>query len=233
MPTTNAADAAAELRRAIDTGHRGAIISAFPNGGYALDPTDDAFFGLAEEARLPLAVHTGSFLPNNPEGMWADIDSMAVLAMGSTSKAGVQSMPVAAMLVFSGVLERFPGLRFVLVESNIGWIPTLLEQMDDSFMRFRFYTGAVDRMSRLPSEIFRTSIWATFVNDRAGIDQRARLNLEHVCWSTDYPHSISEWPNSRRTLEAVLRGVDIAAVEQIVYSNARDLYAIELTDGAA
>src|SRR5438045_9509117 len=47
MPTTNAADAAAELRRAIDTGHRGAIISALPNGGFALDPTSDACLALA------------------------------------------------------------------------------------------------------------------------------------------------------------------------------------------
>jgi len=137
-------------------------------------------------------------------------------------------MPVAAMLVFSGVLERFPELRFVLVESNIGWIPTLLAQMDDSFLRFRFYTGAVDKMRRLPSEVFRTSFWATFVNDRSGIEQRDRLNLDHVCWSTDYPHSICEWPNSRRVLESVMQGVALAAVEQIVWSNARDLYSIAL-----
>ncbi|MEO5841227.1 MAG: amidohydrolase family protein [Acidimicrobiales bacterium] len=228
MPATNAADAAAELRHALDTGHRGVILSAFPNGGFTLDPTDDEFFGLAQEALVPLAVHTGSFLPNNPEGMWADLDGMGVLAMGSTAKAGVQSMPVAAMLVFSGVLERFPGLRFVLVESNIGWIPTLLEQMDDSFMRFRFYTGAVDKMRRLPSEVFRTSIWATFVNDRSGVEQRDRLNLDHVCWSTDYPHSICEWPNSRRVFESVFQGVALDSVEKMVYSNARDLYSIEL-----
>ena len=100
--------------------------------------------------------------------------------------------------------------------------------MDDSFMRFRFYTGAVDKMRRLPSEVFRTSIWATFVNDRSGVEQRDRLNIDHVCWSTDYPHSICEWPNSRRVLESVFQGVALDAVEKMVWSNARDLYSIDL-----
>lgn len=206
IPTTGADDALAELQWAIDNGHRGAILSAFPNGGFSPDRRDDAFFDLAQSARFPLAIHTGSFLPANPDQLWPDLESMAVLAMGATARAGSQSMPVAAMLVFSGLLERFPDLRFVMVEANIGWIPSLLEQMDDSFLRFRFYLDATDKLTRLPSEMFQASIWTTFVSDHAGIAQLDRQPVERICWSTDYPHSICEWPNSRRAAETLFRG---------------------------
>lgn len=227
VPNTGSADAVAELRWAIDNGHKGVILSSFPNGTLAYDPTgDDEFFDLAQDAGMPIAIHTGSFLPGNPDQLWPDLDSMAVLAMGATARAGHQSMPVAAMLVFSGLFERFTDLRVVLVESNIGWIPSLLEQMDDSFLRFRFYTGAHERLSRLPSEIFNHNIWATFVLDASGIAQRDRLDLDHVCWSTDYPHSICEWPNSRRSAEALFAGLPLDDVERMMSRSARQLYGI-------
>jgi len=172
-------------------------------------------------------VHTGSFLPNNPEGMWADLDGMGVLAMGSTSKAGVQSMPVAAMLVFSGVLERFPALRFVLVESNIGWIPTLLEQADDMFRRYRWWTGAHREMSEMPSRIFHRNFWATFMVDRSGIELRHRMNVDHLMWSTDYPHSGCDWPDSGLVIERVFEGVPKGEVRKMLHENAKRLYQLD------
>ena len=46
-------------------------------------------------------------------------------------------------MLFSGVFQKFPKLKIVLVEANIGWIPTLLEQSDDMYRRYRWYSGAV------------------------------------------------------------------------------------------
>ena len=53
----------AELRWAMDRGHKGAVISSFPNGSLDPAPEDDAFWGAAQEAAWPVAVHIGSFLP--------------------------------------------------------------------------------------------------------------------------------------------------------------------------
>src|SRR5439155_5805580 len=87
------------------------------------------------------------------------------------------------------------------VEANIGWIPTVLEQLDDMFLRYRWFSGAVELMKEMPSRIFHRNFWATFMIDTVGIELRHRLNVDHVMWSTDYPHTGSDWPNHRVTLD--------------------------------
>jgi predicted TIM-barrel fold metal-dependent hydrolase len=143
------------------------------------------------------------------------------------TKAGGQTLPVVCDLLFSGIFARFPRLRVVLVESNIGWIPTLLEQADDMFMRYRWYTRAVEQQRAFPSEIFHRNFWATFMVDTVGMDLRHRMNLDHLMWSTDYPHSGSDWPNSRVTIERVFRDVPRHEVKKMLHTNCKELYRLD------
>jgi predicted TIM-barrel fold metal-dependent hydrolase len=236
MPTSGVEDAVAELDWALKNGHRGAVISSFPNGSLAPDDADRPFWARAEEAGFPLAVHIGSFLRRPPagaqdkNGSW--VGSLAFVARAAWTKAGGQTLDVVCDLLFSGLFESFPRLKIVLVESNIGWIPTLLEQSDDMFRRYRWWTGAHEKMSELPSTIFHRNFWATFMVDRAGIELRHRLNLEHICWSTDYPHSGTDWPNSAVSIEALFRGVPKAEVRRMLHDNAKALYGIEAPERA-
>ncbi len=227
IPTSGIDDAVAELEWAIEHGHRGAIISRFPNGDYGGAAEDDRFFALAEEARMPIAVHIGSFLKDNPNAVWYQPHELAYLGSAGGSKAGAHTLPVAADFIFSGIWERFPDLSLVLVESNIGWIPTLLEQTDDMFLRYRWFTGAVEKMDRMPSEVFHRHFWATFMVDTVGIELRHRLNIDHIMWSTDYPHTGTDWPNSRVTLDRVFRGVPQAEVKRMIHGNAKALYRLD------
>jgi predicted TIM-barrel fold metal-dependent hydrolase len=231
IPTTGVDDAVAELDRAMKSGHKGAVISSFPNGSLAPDASDRPFFARAEEAGFPLAVHIGSFLRRPPTGAQdkggAWVGSLAFVARAAWTKAGGQTLDVVCDLLFSGLFEHYPRLKIVLVESNIGWIPTLLEQSDDMFRRYRWWTGAHEQMSELPSTIFHRNFWATFMVDRAGIELRHRMNGEHICWSTDYPHSGTDWPNSAVSIESLFRGVPKAEVKRMLHDNARALYGIE------
>jgi predicted TIM-barrel fold metal-dependent hydrolase len=226
VPTTGVDDAVEELRFAIEHDHRGVVISRFPNGDFDYEPEDDAFFGLAQEAGMPVAVHIGSFLRANPNHKWRSPDDLRYLGDTGASKSGGHTLPVACDLLFSGMFERFPALAVVLVESNIGWIPTMLEQCDDMFLRYRWFTGAVHKMTMMPSEIFARNFWVTFMIDTAGLELRHHLNLDHVMWSTDYPHSGSDWPNSRITMDRQFRGLPLDDVRKLVHSNARTLYRI-------
>ena len=156
------------------------------------------------------------------------------------------------MWTMGGILERFPDLKLVFVETTLGWIPWYLYIIDDLATRQRYefpaitelpsfyfrrnvhltfiedpwvatdarYDLGVDKMRRLPSEVFRTSIWATFVNDRSGVEQRDRLNLDHVCWSTDYPHPVSSWPNSQQIIQDQLGGLPEDERDLILCGNA-------------
>ena len=184
-------------------------------------------WGLVQEAGIPIAVHIGSFLREGPKPTERSWTSLSFIGSAAWTKAGGQTLPVVCDLLFSGIFERFPDLKLVLVEANIGWIPTLLEQADDMFRRYRWFTNAVEQMTSMPSEIFFRNFWATFMVDTVGMDLRHRLNVDHVMWSTDYPHSGSDWPNSRISIERVFRGVSREEVKRMLHTNCKKLYGLE------
>jgi predicted TIM-barrel fold metal-dependent hydrolase len=228
IPTTGVADAMAELHWGLDHGMRGAVIAAYPNGTFDdPGPANDPFWDLAQEARVPLGVHIGSFTESGLAPGKIEQSTIQFMAGAGASKAGAQTIPVVAQLVFSGVPQRFPRLRFLLVEANIGWIPTVLEQLDDMFLRYRWFSGAVERMKEMPSRIFHRNFWATFMVDTVGIELRHRMNQDHIMWSTDYPHTGSDWPNHRITIERLFRGVPKADVKKMLHSNCKTLYGLD------
>ena len=226
IPTTGIDDAVAELQWATAHGHRGALIAAFPNGSYETSAEDDRFWALADEAEFPLGIHIGSF---SETGLQATIaqSTLSFLAHAGGSKAGADSIPAATKVLFSLACERFPRLRFVIVEGNIGWIPTAMEQIDDMFLRYRWFTGASDSMTAMPSRIFHRNFWATFMIDTIGIELRHHMNVDHLMWSTDYPHTGTDWPNNRVTIARLFRGVPKDEVKKMLLDNCRALYHLD------
>ncbi len=230
VPTTGIEDAVQELEVAIKGEHRGAIISSFPNGTLSPQPEDHRFWQMAQDADFPIAIHIGSFLPDTPAftgGAGAAWTGLRFVGKAAWIKAGGQTLGVVCDLLFSGIFEGFPRLKIVLVEANIGWIPTLLEQADDMFRRYRWYTGAVHEMTGMPSDVFCRNFYSTFMIDTVGVEARHRMNLDHLMWSTDYPHSGSDWPDSRVTLERVFRGVPKHEVKKMLHTNCRELYKLD------
>ena len=212
MPTTGVDDAIAEVHAALALGHRGVVISAFPNGTLDAQPEDAPFWALVEELGLPVAVHIGSFVPSRPGMKWPDTHELSFLGitgLGEGRRAGAARRVQPHLLRH---LRAVPRLKVVLVESNIGWIPTLLEQLDDMFLRYRWFTGATEKMRAMPSELFHRNLWATFMIDTVGMELRYRMNGRHLLWSTDYPHTGCDWPNSRVTIERVFRGLPLDEV---------------------
>jgi hypothetical protein len=139
-------------------------------------------------------------------------------------------MQACCSLLFSGVLERFPGTKLVLAESNIGWIPNLLEHADDMFFHYRWFNGAAMQMHELPSELFHRNVWATFIIDSVGLELRYRMNHGHLMWSTDYPHTPCDWPNSRVTVLNQFRGLPLDEVRGFIHGNACELYGLQVPD---
>jgi len=227
IPTTGVDDAVAELEWSIENGHKGVIITRFPNGGFDAEPEDRAFWGLAEEAKMPISVHIGSFHRDVAAAQAPNWESLQFVANACLVKSGGHTLPVVCDLMFAGIWDSFPDLRLIIVEANIGWIPTLLEQSDDMFSRYRWYTKAVEKMKGTPSEIFHRHFWAAFMIDTFGVENRHHMNKRHLLWSTDYPHSGSDWPNSRTTLLRNFRGIPAEDVKLMIHTNCKDLYNLD------
>jgi len=225
IPATGVADAVAELDWALRQGYRGVLISTFPSGAVEPSSDDDPFWARAEEAGLPVALHIGSFHADGPVAR-RRFEPAAVLPRAATSKSGANTVPLVARMIFSGLFERCPRLRALLVEANIGWIPAMLEQTDDMFLRYRWFTGSAERLPTMPSRVFHRNVWATFMIDTVGIELRHRLNVEHLMWSTDYPHTGTDWPNSRVTIARLFRGVPRDEVKLMLHTNCKTLYRL-------
>src|SRR5262249_48273112 len=72
-----------------------------------------------------------------------------------------------ANLCASGVLERFPQLRFATIEAGIGWVAWLLDAMDEAYKKHHFWVRP--KLQGLPSDYFREHGFASFQEDPAGL----------------------------------------------------------------
>jgi predicted TIM-barrel fold metal-dependent hydrolase len=140
---------------------------------------------------------------------------------------GLNSIMAAVELLNSRIFERFPQLRIALSEGGIGWMPYVIERTDYTWERHRFYTGMGD--ARRPSELFRDHIYGCFIADDAGLANLDRIGVDNVMFEGDYPHSDSNWPNTRKLLAEALFDVPDDHARTIAETNARRLFNVPRT----
>ena len=127
-------------------------------------------------------------------------------------------------LLFSGVLDRYPRLKWVWAEIGLGWIQYVLESCDHEWERRRLWTeGIVTR----PSEQFNRQIYAMFWFERAGVELRDQFSADNLMWQSDFPHSTSTYPGSWKLVEHVVEKVPPAARKKLLYENAVKLYKLQ------
>lgn len=182
----------------------------------------EPFWDALEAAEMPLCMHFGggAYVPGfnmvgNPPP--AEPSPFAV----NISIFSTNLMWTTADLIFSGMLQRHPKLKFMLSEGGIGWIPYLLERMDYTWERHRHYQDI--SMTDRPTDLFRKHFWGCFIDDMHGIESRHRVGVENILIEVDYPHSDSNWPNSRKRIAEHLVDVPDNEAHRIVELNAREL----------
>lgn len=169
----------------------------------------DPVFGAANETGMAICTHIGSSssMPNTSD------DAPAVL---TTATQAVNMMLCTADWIFSGTFGRFPNLKLCLSEGGIGWIPYLLERLDQVVDRQRHWAsksqvtraaslaGTPDTdmpsswdYSEAPSTIFRRHIYGCFIDEVFGTRCIDEIGIDNVMIETDYPHTDSSWPHSR------------------------------------
>ncbi len=225
-PMTGVEDLLLEWRRVAELGAKGIIMSTYPSGGTQPSPEDDRFWDEVQHWDYPVHIHFGFMSPSPPRpgGGPITVSGMARFTGSFLSRLGVNVFKPLADIVGGGLFERFPKLRVVAVETGIGWIPYYLESLDDTFLRIRWSAGT--HLKRLPSEYFKEHLWHTFITDPHGIDNRHLIGVDHIMWSTDYPHVNSDWPNSQRTAAYEMRHVPADERRKIMRDNAAKLYKL-------
>jgi len=224
VPIVDLEEAMEELRRIAHLGLRGFHMNPFPDdiGCKPLtDPHYEPLWSLIEETGMPVSFHI-----MGPRGMAIARlhDPTPGVKETFISLANISMTELVASLTFTGILQRHPKMRFVIVESGIGWIPYFLERMDQTFRKHRFWTKSV--ITEKPSTYWFRQGYATFIEDLSGVAERHRVGVGNIMWSTDYPHSDTTWPHSRQVLEDHFSGVPEAETRRIVCENASALYGL-------
>lgn len=145
--------------------------------------------------------------------------------------------PMAELMsavVFSGICDRHPGVRFVLEEAGVGWVPFLFWRFDQEYD----WGGPSSRvfkpdilLSEQPTEFVKRQVFFTFeVEEESGFRRLPEVGLDNFLWASDFPGMDSPWPDSKDMghvpAEAAL-GKE--ALKQLVFENAMRLYKIPVT----
>jgi predicted TIM-barrel fold metal-dependent hydrolase len=214
---------AEELGRCAKMGLKGAMIWCSPpeNQPYSSEMYDP-FWATAQELRMPLSLHAITGMGR--ESQWDFSPQQRYMRATILPHEVERSLSV---LIFSGVLERFPSLQIVSAENNCGWLPYYLQRMDRTFERSRYASG-FHHLSLKPSEYFQRQMYCTYIDDHVGVANRHFIGVDRLMWSSDYPHQASSWPHSQ---EVVARDFKDATAEdrfKITRGNVAKLYGFDL-----
>lgn len=220
IPNRGIEQAVAEIRRVAGMpGIAGLLIGCYPHGDKDLDPEDDVVWATAIEVGLPLHVHV-KLVDEHPK----DIYAAGKMAMGRAEGdlRFLQAPTLMVQFLNSGVLDRLPELRLVFAEVDAGWVPYVKEQLDNRFRRRT--TGPRARLAKLPGEYIEDHFWFTYLTDHVAVRNRHDIGVGNLLWSSDFPHSGSDWPDSWVTIDADFAGVPRAERDAILSGNAQGLY---------
>jgi predicted TIM-barrel fold metal-dependent hydrolase len=230
LPTWDVELCAAEASR---VAAKGARTLSFPDSPVPLGMPSfhgeywDPLWNVCQDAELPVSLHfgSGSFVPGfsfssiKPiAGQMSVPDAPFAVA---TALFSSNLMWTTVDLLFSGKLQQFPNLQFSLAEGGIGWIPYILERSDFVWERHRWYQN-IDMNAR-PSDLFHEHFWGCFIDDEFGVKNRETVGVDRMMLEIDFPHSDSNWPNSRKRAAEVLADVPDDECTKIVEMNARRL----------
>lgn len=187
------------------------------------EPYWDPLWSRAQEYGMPVNFHIGS--GSIGAGTWTGMSPGRMLATISTTLF-MNNMRCIINLIFSGLLDRYPRLNFVSVESGIGWLPFLLEACE-----YQMTENTVNRdgLKLRPKEYFRRQIYASFWFENEDVPYSIeRLGADNIMFETDYPHPTCLYPGVKEQVQKCLGGLDPSVQRKILYENAARVYHLEL-----
>lgn len=214
--------AAAELRRAVKDGCRGAFVTPFTITRKAHgDPVHDPVFAAAQELNVPIAIHP-SFEPFELRSRrFADGHRLPLLS-AVTAADGVRH--AFTTLFDYAVFERFPRLKIVLLESGGGWIGYWLDRLDGVFEAT--FLGNRTALKHKPSDYFRRQCFISCDPDERTIPALMKLYGEdRFFWASDYPHP-DHTGDYLQALETMAGELPEPARQRLLGANVRQAFGI-------
>jgi aminocarboxymuconate-semialdehyde decarboxylase len=213
LPLNDPAASVTELERAVkDLGLPGAMVFSNVNHIALADERYSALWKKADALGAVIYIH-----PTDPSGVDAMLDYWLMPLVGFL----MDTTLAASKLVFSGVVERHPRIRWVLTHMG-GAVPYLAERLDRGWRAFADCRRHIDKP---PSEYLRTFYYDTVNFNPSAV--RLALDFageDRLLAGSDYPHQIGSIPLMLETVRSL--GVDDRVKEKIFSRNAAGLLGL-------
>ena len=221
----NVPGAVREIRRAHADGLRGGIMipSMWGEGERPYhDRSYDPVWAVCEELSLPVHTHVGA-APRQELGTY--------LGLYVTEVVWWSARPLW-FLIWTGVFERHPGLRFGVTEAGSWWAGNLLWQMDVAFDRehgTRKLASFGDQMRHRPSEYFDAHCFIGMSTPkRRELAQRYEVGVDNLLWGNDFPHPEGTWPHTRDWLTHSFADIPVPETRAMLGLSAARTYGFDL-----
>ena len=137
------------------------------------------------------------------------------------------TMEPIANLCASGVLDRFPKIKFGSIEAGIGWVAWALSALDEAYRKHHMWVRP--KLDRLPSEYFKTNGFASFQEDKPGLDVAREHGLtDNFLWANDFPHHEGTWPHSAEAIERTMAQLEDAERAKILGLNSARIFKLPI-----
>ncbi len=220
--------AIAEIERAAKMGFRGLSLPCKPTWGpgssedsnYNL-PEFDPLWQSIQDNNMPFTFHVSTGKdPRAARGNGGAVINYVIHSLAPTAEPIVN-------LCSSGVLDRFPQLRFASIEAGIGWVPWMLRAMDEAYEHHHFW--AFPKLKQLPSDYYRQHCFASFQEDPPGLDLVREYDLgSNFMWANDYPHHEGSWPHSEQAIERTMGKLNDVERGNILGLNAARFFGFDV-----
>jgi len=206
---------------------KGALAVCFSENPYQLGlPTLhsgewDPFFRTAADAGVTVCMHIGSssHMPTTSPDAPHIISSLTHFSVTAGSLLD---------FIFSGTMDRIPNLKLFFAESQAGWLPFVLEQADQLWTLREGSTMSVE-LPHPPTSYFHDRIYTSIFHDDVALRNRDTIGVRQMCFETDYPHSVTTFPDSHpAALEACRKaGLDDQEVYEVMRGTAIRAFGLE------
>lgn len=219
-----------EARRGIE--QLGAVTTIVPKaleGTWWHEPYYEPFWALHQELDTPVSFHGVMSGDPHTGTRYKQIYGQFV-ALEHAMGFAFENMISMGHIIYSGLLERFPTMRFACLEGNAGWLPFWLGRLDDHAVEGRRQAVFFDAppLKMKPSDYFRRQGFVACDGDEAAV--KAAVDLvgdDFVVWNTDYPHP--DAPDPDKALDSFLaQPISDAAKKKILWDNPIKLFGKQM-----
>jgi predicted TIM-barrel fold metal-dependent hydrolase len=182
----------------------------------------DAFWALAEEARLICAYHGGDDVYSQLLAWWSE--SPETEAFRASPLRGLMSAKgiadTFAALLSQGTMRRHPGLRFAAIETGSDWVTPLFKALRKSWGQ------NPDLWSEDPRVTFARQVWVSPFHENDLAELKEQIGADRMLLGSDWPHTEGLADPLSFTRDLELAGFTEDEIRLVMHDNAAALVGV-------